>query len=150
MKQTFVWNIEIHTKRKMTGKKEKQKRLCFKSISPSNVILSVCRANKFFCGVQTNAKKVRSTQLNAKKVAKQKKWCVQFKIRSKQKKKSYPENESFLGPFRNTCTRCFPRVPSNNIHRKFCINFFTERTTVDTKWKIWAVQNSVKLLQSAD
>jgi len=71
----------------MTGKKEKQKRLCFKSISPSNVILSVCRANKFFCGVQTNAKKVRSTQLNAKKVAKQKSGAFNSKfVRSKKKK----------------------------------------------------------------
>ena len=95
---------------------------------------TVCRANKFFGVVQTTAKKVRWTQLNAKKVAKQKSGAFNSKfVRSK--KKSYPENESFLGPFRNTFTCCFPRVPSNNIHRKFCINFFTERTTVDTKMK---------------
>ena len=74
-------------------------------------------------------------QLNAKKVAKQKSAAFNSKfIRSKNK--SYPKNESVLEPFQNTCTRCFPWVPSNNIHRKFCINFFAEGTTVDAKWKI--------------
>ena len=133
---TLLWTWKVTSKKK---DKEKSSLTC---ISWSNVILNVCRANKFFGVVQTTAKKVRWTQLNAKKVAKQKSGAFNSKIRSKQKKKSYPENESFLGPFRNTCTRCFPRVPSNNIHRKFCINFFAEGTTVDAKWKISGDQSS--------
>ena len=70
----------------MASKQKRSKSPCLSCIPPSDVILSVCRANKFFGIVQTTAKKSSLTATQCEKSCRAKKWCVQFKIRSKQKK----------------------------------------------------------------
>ena len=74
------------------GKQTKEKQKSLSNLYTTkwrdqDVILSVCRANKFFGIVLTTAKKSSLTATQCEKSCKAKKWCVQFKIRSKQKKK---------------------------------------------------------------